>query len=603
MAILLRKVKLSDKRYFTKWWNDQDLRRLTSGKPGPISAEKTEKYLSEMINDKNEYHFIITLNRKAIGHVNLSKRKDNWYETQIIIGEKKYWGKGYGTEAIKQLTKQAKAKGISKIYLEVRPDNLRAIRAYEKCGFVGVGFKKYPKNKYLPITLRMELILSSKIDRKLANFLKLTQKELEKFFNIKIKPADIFLLESRKQIDSIRKEKTEPWVVGWVKNNTIYILNPDVFTKESSHKDVNAFWRTLKHEYSHIAIEQFCGYRCENPLWLIEGLCCYIAKQNKEQPTDRELSVIFKKRKLAGRELYVVGYFWVRFLIERFGKEKILRLFKALNHSTSLKQFAQKFYQTYKIIFSKDKFGLMPYGRNHRKVVFKFNKDLDKQMINIFLNYKKQGGINFSGCVLGPNPNLKKAIEERKNDRKKVINRYVEDVYRERKRVLNKRIKELSQRWSKLEKDYFKLVEGIFKLKTPSHYRYIGYLSIINCCPRFLESKSFQVFYHRPKDSMHVTMHEILHFFFYDYAIKKYPKIFKKLDTNQGIFWNLAEVFNSVILAQPEFKRIHKQKRDWSYPALRKYIPELKQYWEESKNIDDWILKSFKYLKNKKHGT
>ncbi|MBU0648917.1 GNAT family N-acetyltransferase [Patescibacteria group bacterium] len=47
--------------------------------------------------------------------------------------------------------------GISKIYLEVRQTNIRAIRAYERCGFQKVRMVLYPKNKYLPKTLRMEL--------------------------------------------------------------------------------------------------------------------------------------------------------------------------------------------------------------------------------------------------------------------------------------------------------------------------------------------------------------------------------------------------------------------------------------------------------------
>lgn len=155
--ITLRKIKLSDKKYFAKWWNDKDLRKLTSGRIESISDKRVDKYFSAMINDKNDYHFMIILNQKIIGHINLSKRKNSWYETQIIIGEKECWGKGYGTEAIKQLIKKAKSKGISKIYLEVRPDNLRAIYAYEKCGFKKIRLIKYSKNKYLPKTLRMEL--------------------------------------------------------------------------------------------------------------------------------------------------------------------------------------------------------------------------------------------------------------------------------------------------------------------------------------------------------------------------------------------------------------------------------------------------------------
>lgn len=153
----LRKLKITDQVYFAKWWNDKDLRKFTSGRPGLISDKKIDKYFS-MMEDKNDHHFMIILGKKVIGHIALMKKKNKWYETIIIIGEKEHWNKGYGTEAIKQLIEKAKSQNISKIYLEVRPNNLRAIRAYEKCGFQKAGFKKYPKNKYLPLTLRMELV-------------------------------------------------------------------------------------------------------------------------------------------------------------------------------------------------------------------------------------------------------------------------------------------------------------------------------------------------------------------------------------------------------------------------------------------------------------
>jgi len=100
---------------------------------------------------------MIILGKKVIGHISLNKRQGNWYETQIVIGEKEYWGKGCGSKAIMLLIEKAKRLEISKIYLEVRPTNVRAIRAYENCGFQKTKTVLYPKNKYLPETLRMEL--------------------------------------------------------------------------------------------------------------------------------------------------------------------------------------------------------------------------------------------------------------------------------------------------------------------------------------------------------------------------------------------------------------------------------------------------------------
>lgn len=157
MKIVLKKLRFSDKKYFSRWWQNKDLLRLTSGRLHHISDKEIEKYFLEMIRSKRDCHFLITLNRKIIGHISLIKTRNDWYETQIIIGEKKYWHKGYGTKAIKMLIDKAKRMKISKIYLEVRLNNLGAIRAYQKCGFQKVGLKKYPKNKYLPETIRMEL--------------------------------------------------------------------------------------------------------------------------------------------------------------------------------------------------------------------------------------------------------------------------------------------------------------------------------------------------------------------------------------------------------------------------------------------------------------
>ena len=158
ISIKIRKVKISDKKYFAKWWRDKDLLKLTSGILKRITDKEVNEYFLKILANKKDIHYIIMAERKIIGHIVLQKRKNSWHETQIIIGEKNYQGRGYGTEAIKLLINKARQMNLKKIYLEVRPDNVRAIKAYEKCGFRKIGIKKYPKNKYLPQTLKMKLI-------------------------------------------------------------------------------------------------------------------------------------------------------------------------------------------------------------------------------------------------------------------------------------------------------------------------------------------------------------------------------------------------------------------------------------------------------------
>ncbi len=154
--LFLRKIKTSDKEYFAEWWRDTDLLKLTSGFLDSISDKEVNEYFSAIYKSTSASEFIIILGARIIGHISLVKRRNGWYETQIVIGEKRFWNKGYGTKAILLLMQKAKRLGISKVYLEVRPNNLRVIRAYENCGFIKTRTKKYPKNKHLPETIRME---------------------------------------------------------------------------------------------------------------------------------------------------------------------------------------------------------------------------------------------------------------------------------------------------------------------------------------------------------------------------------------------------------------------------------------------------------------
>jgi len=154
--IYLRKIKESDLDCFSKWWRDDELLTLTSGVTDKISDMEVEKYFLTMKNSKSDLNFMITANSRPVGHISLNKRPNGDYETQIIIGEKENWSKGIGAEAIKQLIKKAKALKIKDIFLEVRPDNLRAINAYKKAGFREVGLKKYPNNLNLKEVIVME---------------------------------------------------------------------------------------------------------------------------------------------------------------------------------------------------------------------------------------------------------------------------------------------------------------------------------------------------------------------------------------------------------------------------------------------------------------
>jgi RimJ/RimL family protein N-acetyltransferase len=54
----------------------------------------------------------------------------------IFIGDKNYWGKGYGTDATRTILRYAFGEAnLHRVELEVFSFNQRGLRVYEKCGF------------------------------------------------------------------------------------------------------------------------------------------------------------------------------------------------------------------------------------------------------------------------------------------------------------------------------------------------------------------------------------------------------------------------------------------------------------------------------------
>ncbi|HYK91747.1 MAG TPA: GNAT family protein [Acidobacteriota bacterium] len=61
-------------------------------------------------------------------------------EVGIAIGDRNYWGQGFGTEAMRLLLDWGFGTlNLNRIYLRVFADNPRAIRSYEKLGFLHEG--------------------------------------------------------------------------------------------------------------------------------------------------------------------------------------------------------------------------------------------------------------------------------------------------------------------------------------------------------------------------------------------------------------------------------------------------------------------------------
>ena len=86
--------------------------------------------------------FAIEADGKLIGFCGLNYRDPfaHTAELGITIGDKAYWGRGYGREAVGLLVDYGFTKlNLRRVYLRVHGRNERAIRAYRACGFIEEG--------------------------------------------------------------------------------------------------------------------------------------------------------------------------------------------------------------------------------------------------------------------------------------------------------------------------------------------------------------------------------------------------------------------------------------------------------------------------------
>ena len=107
-----------------------------------VSRVVEEEWLRrKLAYSQTEFQLAICLKESNQHIENIHLRNIDWVsrlaEVGIFIGEEVHWLKSYGQEALRLILRHAfNDLGLRRVYLTVLDDNHRAIRAYEKCGFV-----------------------------------------------------------------------------------------------------------------------------------------------------------------------------------------------------------------------------------------------------------------------------------------------------------------------------------------------------------------------------------------------------------------------------------------------------------------------------------
>lgn len=143
--VTLRAVTREDLPRLLAFYNDLEVELAGGGDPPmPRTLERLEKDFEREVSDppRDRTNFAIEADGECIGSCGLFNIDPTarHAELGVGIGDKEYWGRGYGREAVSLLLDYAfRLRNLRRVWLEVHSANERAIRAYRSCGFVEEG--------------------------------------------------------------------------------------------------------------------------------------------------------------------------------------------------------------------------------------------------------------------------------------------------------------------------------------------------------------------------------------------------------------------------------------------------------------------------------
>ena len=141
----LSTFRVEDVPNLTRWFSQLDVTAYIGMQGTAYTLEQEQQWYENYVKQSHtERHFAVidVHTHQLIGNVSLMdiRQVHQRAELGIVIGEREYWSKGYGREAIKLMCQYGVAfLNLQTIYLWYVSYNMRGRKRYEAAGFVETG--------------------------------------------------------------------------------------------------------------------------------------------------------------------------------------------------------------------------------------------------------------------------------------------------------------------------------------------------------------------------------------------------------------------------------------------------------------------------------
>ena len=165
--VVLREKRLGDAYDDQRWRTQWELSRYDAAQPVRMSYQEYLALYRQELLSPNPYRRSLAIDDedgRHIGNVmyyNIDTLRQE-AEMGITIGERRCWGMGYGTEAVRLLLDHLVGRlGFRRVSLKTLAWNRRARRCFEKAGFVECGRAQRGPNQFFLMELRREWLAAT----------------------------------------------------------------------------------------------------------------------------------------------------------------------------------------------------------------------------------------------------------------------------------------------------------------------------------------------------------------------------------------------------------------------------------------------------------
>jgi RimJ/RimL family protein N-acetyltransferase len=160
--VALREKRLEDAEDDYRWRTDPDLARYDAARPLSVHYQRYLAFFREELVYPNPYRRSLAIEDEHERHIgnlmyyNIDTLRQE-AELGITIGERSYWSKGYGSEAVRLAAEHLLGeRGFHRVHLKTLTRNKRAQACFKRAGFAHCGRAYRNEHHFVLMELRRE---------------------------------------------------------------------------------------------------------------------------------------------------------------------------------------------------------------------------------------------------------------------------------------------------------------------------------------------------------------------------------------------------------------------------------------------------------------